>query len=314
MVLDMRDVNLSQCGPRNAGSQQEEKMRSKVTQFALAALLAAGFAAPALAQNTNWKLNSEHSTGRLFVGSTADPDTTFDAGIARVRGSVRLDAGAPTNSWFDFTIYPADQDPASINADGSLGTAEFSNVPRSTVINFRSKEVKLTSDGDLAVTGELTLSHLERPFLITYDKEYGGPVYGEPELRSTTREVTFVFQNAAAAEAKAGSSRKLKLVASAGIKTEDFPGLFEAVTDANWPVVLEDKDCQEPATIGEEYHGTGCTGTPVVTSSRPSASITVIEDSPERDVAASGVRDNVKIALTLELTRTARAAAGVAGN
>jgi polyisoprenoid-binding protein YceI len=289
-------------------------MKSKVTQFALAAVLAAGFAAPALAQNTNWKLNSEHSTGRLSVGSTADPNTILDAGIARVRGSVRLEAGSPTHSWFDFAIYPADQGPASINADGSLDTAEFSNVPRSTVINFRSKEVKLTGDGDLAVTGDLTLSHLERPFLITDSEAYGGPVYGEPELRSATREVTFVFRNVAAAEAKAGSSRKLKLVASAGIKTEDFPGLFEAVTDANWPVVLEDKNCQEPATIGEEYHGTGCTGTPVVISSRPSAPITVVEDYPGPDPATPRVRDNVKIALSLELTRTARAAAGVAGN
>jgi polyisoprenoid-binding protein YceI len=289
-------------------------MKSEVTQFALAALLAAGFAAPALAQNTNWKLNSEHSTGRLSVGPTADPNTIFDAGIARVKGSARLNAGSPTHSWFDFTIYPADQGPASINEDGSLDTAEFSNVPRSTVINFRSKEVKLTGDGDLAVTGDLTLSHLERPYLTTYSEAYGGPVYGEPELRSATREVTFVFRNVAGAEAKAGSSRKLKLVASAGIKTEDFPGLFDAVTDANWPVVLEGKNCQEPATIGEEYHGTGCTGTPVVISSRPSALNTVAEDYSGPDLAKPRVRDNVKIALTLELTRSARAAAGVAGN
>jgi hypothetical protein len=225
-----------------------------------------------------------------------------------------LNAGSPANSWFDFTIYPADEGPASINEDGSLNVAEFSNVPRSTVINFRSKEVKLTGDGDLAVTGDLTLSHLERPVLVTYSQAYGGPVYGEPEVRTATREVIFVFQNVATAEAKAGSSRKLKLVGSAGIRTEDFPGLFEAVTNANWPVVVEDNDCQQPATIGEEYHGTGCTGTPIVVSSRPPARVTVVEDYPRSNLAASGVRDNVKIALTLELTRDASAVAEVAGN
>src|SRR6202045_1846158 len=107
-------------------------MKSKVSQFALAAVLAAGFAAPALAQNTNWKLNSDRSAGRLYVSSTADPNTILNAGIARVKGSVRLNAGSPTNSWFDFTIYPADQGPASINEDGSLDAAEFSNAPRST--------------------------------------------------------------------------------------------------------------------------------------------------------------------------------------
>jgi polyisoprenoid-binding protein YceI len=169
-------------------------MKNRVSQLALAAILVVGSATPALAQNTNWKLNSEHSAGRLSVGSTADPNAVFDAGIARVKGSVRLNAGLPANSWFDFTIYPADQGPASINEDGSLNIAEFSNVPRSTVINFRSKQVKLTADGKLAVIGDLTLSHLERPYLITNSEAYGGPVYGEPKVRSATREVTFVFQ------------------------------------------------------------------------------------------------------------------------
>jgi hypothetical protein len=46
-------------------------MKSKVSQFALAAVLAAGFAAPALAQDTNWKLDSDRSAGRLSIASTA---------------------------------------------------------------------------------------------------------------------------------------------------------------------------------------------------------------------------------------------------
>ncbi len=288
-------------------------MKNKVSQFALATILVAGFAAPALAQNTNWKLDSEHSAGRLSISSTAGPNAGFAAGIARLKGSVRLNGGSPAHSWFDFTIYPEDQGPSSINEDGSLNAAEFSNVPRSTVINFRSKEVILTGDGDRAVTGALTLSHLERPYLVTNSEAYGGPVYGEPEVRSATREVTFVFQNVAAAEAKAGSSRELKLAGSVGIRTEDFPGLFEAVTNRNWPLVLDDTSCQEPAIIGEEYHGRGCTSTPVVVSSRPSPGVTV-EEYPGSDPATRRVRDNVKIALTLELTRVASAVAEVAGN
>jgi polyisoprenoid-binding protein YceI len=289
-------------------------MKNKISQLVLAAVLASGFTAPALAQNTNWKLNSDHSTGRLSLSSTADPNATFDAGIARVRGSVSLSANSIENSSFDFIIYPADQDPSSINKDGSLNAAEFSNVPRSTVINFRSKEVKLTGDGDLAVTGDLTLTHLERPALITYDEAYAGPVYGDPEVRTATREVTFVFDRAGAAAAKAENNEKLKLAASAGIKTEDFPGLFEAVTDLNWPVVVEDRDCKEPATIGEEYHGTSCTGTPVVISSRPSSSQTVGEDYSAPDIATPHVRDTVTIALNLELRRDTSTTASASAN
>ena len=289
-------------------------MKNRVTQFALATVLAAGFAAPALAQNSNWKLNPEHSTGRLSVGSTVDPEAIFDVGIARVKGSVRLDAGSLSDSSFDFTIYPADEGPASINEDGSVNAAEFSNVARSTAINFRSKEAKLTRDGKLEVTGYLTLSRLERPFLIAYSEAYGGAVYGEPEVRSATGEVTFVFDKAPAAAAKGGTRRKLKLAASADIKTEDFPGFFEAVTNANWPAVIEEKACQEPARNGEEYHGTGCTDTPVVISSRPPASVTVSEDYPGPDLATPRIRDDVKIALTLELKRSAPGAAEAYGN
>jgi polyisoprenoid-binding protein YceI len=282
-------------------------MKGKVTRFALAAVLAAGCAAPALAQNTNWKLNSDHSTGHLSLSSPADPTATFDVGIARVTGSVSLDASPLVNSSFDFIIYPADQDPATINKDGSLNAAEFSNMPRSTVVTFRSREVKLTGDGDLAVTGDLTLTHLERPALITYSEAYAGAVYGEPEVRSATREVTFVFDHAAAAAANARGGRKLKLTAVATIEAAEFPGLFQAVTDANWPVAVEDKNCQEPATIGEEYHGTGCTGTPVAISSRPSTS--VADRYPEPRLDTPHVRDNVSIALNLELTRDTSVAA-----
>jgi polyisoprenoid-binding protein YceI len=294
----------------------EDEMKTKFINFALAAVLAAGFTAPAFAQSTNWKLNSDHSTGRLSLSSTADPSATFDVGIARVKGSINLDATSATNSSFNFTIYPADQDPLTINPNGTLNVGEFSNVPRSTVINFRSKEVKLTGDGDLAVTGDLTLTHLERPVLITYNEAYSGPVYGEPEVHSSTREVTFVFDRAAASAAQAGSNRKLKLVASTDIKTEDFPGLFEAVTDANWPLVVKDKVCEDPSEAGEDYQGAHCTGTPVVISSHPPVALTVGEDypGPNQEFAASTVHDNISIALNLELTRDNSTSAAASAN
>jgi polyisoprenoid-binding protein YceI len=292
----------------------EDKMRNTISQFALAAVLAAGFAAPALAQNSNWKLNSDHSTGRLSLSSTADPSATFDVGIARVKGTVSLDASSVLNSSFDFIIYPADQDPALVNQNGSLDAAEFSNVARSTVINFRSKEVKRTGDGDLAVTGDLTLTHLERPVIITYSEAYAGPVYGEPEVSIATREVTFVFDRGGRAAAQTGSDRKLKLVASADIKTEDFPGLFKAVTDLNWPVVIQDEECKTPAEIGEEYHGASCTGMPVVISSRPLSSQTIGDDYPAPDTEPAQVHNTVKIALNLELTRDASGAISASGN
>jgi hypothetical protein len=231
-----------------------------------------------------------------------------------VKGSINLDANSLANSSFNFTIFPADQDPVSVNDDGSVNAREFLSAPRSTIINFRSREVKLTADGNLAVTGDLTVTRLERRVNITYSEAYAGPEYGEPEVHSAAREVTFVFENVASAVAKDESSRKLNLDASAGIKTEDFPGLSEAITDVNWPVVVEDEDQQTAATIGEDYQGAPRTGTPVGINSHQSASQTVGEDYPGPDLAATPVRDNIKIALNLELTRDAVAVAASSAN
>jgi polyisoprenoid-binding protein YceI len=286
-------------------------MKNKIPQFAFSAMLATVLASPVLAQTTNWKLDSDHSTSRLFLSSTADPDATVDVGIARVEGSVTLDASSIAHSSFDFTIYPGDRPPASVNPDGSVNAANFLNVPRASVITFRSRSVKPRNDGKLAVTGDLTLSYLERPATITIDEGYSGPVYGEPVVHVTTREATFVFHRAATT-AKTRNSHSLKLIGNSGIKTEDFPQLFDAITDANWPVVVENKACDFPATVGEDYQGASCTGTAVVTGSHPPVSLTVGEDYPGPTPVTSGVHDEVGIALNLELTRdtSGRAASG----
>jgi polyisoprenoid-binding protein YceI len=289
-------------------------MITRVSHIALAAIAAIVLAAPAFAQSSAWTLDSDHSTGRLSLSATADPSASFDVGVARVKGTVNLSDGEITDPSFTFTIYPAGQDPNAIGAGGNLNLAEFSNVARASVIQFQSRQVQIAENGDLIVTGDLTSTHLERPVLITaFSEDYAGPVYGEPEVRSTTREVTFVFPGGATRLAKATDSRKLKLAGATTIATEDFPGLFEAVTDANWPIVVEDRECTTPATIGEEYHGSSCTGTPVLPRTQGPAYNTIGEDYPGTEPAPSHARDNVKIALNLELTRgNSHSAAGTA--
>jgi polyisoprenoid-binding protein YceI len=293
-------------------TQQEEEMNHTIARLALVTLLAAGVGTPALAQSSNWVLNSDHSTGRLTLSSTADRNASFDAGIARVKGAIRIDADSLANSSFNFTIYPADLDPSLLNADGSLNTSEFSTASRSTVINFRSKEAKLTGDGILAVTGNLTVSHLERHMTITPSEAYGGPVYGEPEVHSVMREVTFLIPNALAA--KAGATQKLELAASTDLKTEDFPGLFEAITDANWLVAVEDKSCEMPALSSEDYQGPSCVGAVVDVTPRSWGPQTIGEDYPGAQPEESHVRDNVTIALSLELRSDRSSSSAVSGN
>jgi len=289
-------------------------MKNKFIQLALVAAFSAASAVPALAQNTNWKLNSDHSTARLSLGSTADPGATFDVAIARVKGAITLDANSLANSSLHFTIFPAGQDSLTVNPDGGINAAEFSNVARSAVITFQSKNVKPIGNGALAVTGNLTLTHLERPVLLDSNEAYAGPIYGEPEVQTTTREVTFVIDQAALAAARSGNSTNVKLLASSDIKTEDFPGLSEAIIAANWPVVVEDQTCRQPQGVGEDYSGSSCTGSPIVVASRAPASQTIADDYPGPDNLATPVHDNVYIALNLELSRDSSTSATASGN
>jgi len=57
----------------------------------------------------------------------------------------------------------------------------------------------------------------------------------------------------------------LEIVGSARVDREDFPELLSAIKETNWPPVVQNKDCQMPSTVGEDYSGALCTGTVIAT-------------------------------------------------
>ena len=65
--------------------------------------------APVVAQDTVWRIDSEHSTTRLFLASSKNPHAGDNVGVARTSGVIDHQAGDPSRSDFDFTIYPADK-------------------------------------------------------------------------------------------------------------------------------------------------------------------------------------------------------------
>ena len=112
----------------------------------------------------------------------------------------------------------------------------------------------------------MTLARAERDATYTPAEDYSGPVYGEPVVRTVTREVTFVLPPADNGE------RKAEITAEAILGVENFPELFAAVRQASWQPVVHDEACEMPQT-GEDYRGAVCTGTalapvPAVTAIR----------------------------------------------
>jgi hypothetical protein len=302
-------------------------MLNKISKLAGVAAIGVLAALPAVAQNAKIKIDSENSTARLIVTSTSDPDKSINVGVARLNGSVRWNADDPAKSAFDFTVYPADQsEPGQTVAK----TASYA------VISFKSKRVEPVGYDSVRVTGELTVSDVERVATYEPTEGYSGPTYGPAIVRSEKREVVFYFQQTKAVD---GSNQETPTnwVASGTIVGEDFPELLSAVASADWPVYVAEESCGMPSTIGEDFSGPACTGKNVSTLPRTDVQCvtpsTVGEDfagevctgMPLQLASAGSIQNNnggarhkltaneVKIQLAVQLARREVARVGTTG-
>jgi polyisoprenoid-binding protein YceI len=236
-------------------------MFKKISEFVLVALTGLLFVAPILAQTSTSQIDSEHSTARLYLASMRNPDSNLNVGVARASGVVRLSSGDSTSPEFDFTIYPADEKPTLVKSAENRRD-ENSNY---TVIAFKSRRVVPLSSDTYRVSGDLTLTFVER--VATYDPSegYSGPTYGPSITLSQTQSATFEFRRAT----PSGSTASAEWVATSNISAEDFPELLTAISSTVWPVFVADEQCTTPANIGgEDYSGPVCTGVRVETAGR----------------------------------------------
>lgn len=233
-------------------------MITRFSKFFGVGLIAVLAALPAAAQNAKFQIDSDNSTARLFVTSSKSPDKSVNVGVARMNGKVRWNAADPSKSVFDFSMYPADEKEAGQTRSESANYA---------ILSFKSKHVVPIADDTVRVTGELTVSDIERVASYNPSEAYSGPTYSPAIVHSAKREATFVFQRT-----KAGDQVARDLggdwVASAVIIGEDFPELLSAVSATNWPVYVAEENCVMPSTIGEDFSGPVCTGKDVDTQAR----------------------------------------------
>jgi len=265
---------------------------NKVGLIFLLLALAAGIAH---AQNGIWKVDAEHSTARLSLG-------TVETGVTRVSGNVAFDSSNPADPVVNLNIgsgIPSAHDPE---------------------ISFQSKRSAMTSHGKIAVVGDLSVTRVERP-VISYaggGEGYYGAEYGEPVVHTDTREVTLVFPSPAAQQ-----NGTMQLSASTGISRERFPQLLDALAQGNWAsVVVEDEQCTMPATVGEDYHGADCIGTPVETATNSVAPASVgggegyygFEPAIVPDGSQATIALNLKLTQVASAPSAANAATQAAGN
>ncbi len=208
----------------------------------------------------------------LFAVSGITVPSGVNLGVARVSGTLELDPTDAAKSALDFSI---------ASAGGKL-------------MSFKSKRASVRADGKLEVTGHLTVIRITRDVRLTPGEDYYGAVYNEPVPQKVTREVTLVLPGVNAV------GQKAEITAEANISRENFPELFAAISDPNWPVVAE-KSCHMP-TVGEDYAGAACTGTTLVEPVCSAAALGIGEDYHGLQCAAPA-GNQMTILLQLHPTR-----------
>ena len=213
--------------------------------------------ASAAPRTPNLWLDSGDSNARLFLGSRAAPQA-FNIAVARVSGNLFLDGTKPTNSKIELVLYPADAG-GPTGLDGKLASGRSPHAVDYSELIFKSQRITRTKDGALNATGNLTLVRVERSVDATPNEAYADPIYSEPVVHTIKRQVAFILRRSATDQGVRRDAR-LELSASASIPHEDFPGLRSAIMQSDWPVVVNNEQCQVPANLGEDYDGPSCTG------------------------------------------------------
>lgn len=72
-------------------------------------------------------------------------------------------ADDPSRSWAEATLEAASIDTADARRDEHLRSPDFLDVERWPELNFRSTSVSVSEDGDLELTGDLTIRGVTRP-------------------------------------------------------------------------------------------------------------------------------------------------------
>jgi hypothetical protein len=202
-------------------------------------LLAATTASIAANAQDSWQIDRKHSVATLSMGSGANQS---QIGLARVSGEVVFE--------------PSDRgDPiVTLKIVGDARAADYASM------SFSSKRSAIT---DLSVT------RVERSVTMEPNEAYAGPQYGEPVARTTTRQITLIFSDPRQVPSQTGA---MHFSGRSTVIREDFPDLLDVIALDDWPSqLINDEKCENPSTIGEDYHGPECTGTIIASVSNTEA-------------------------------------------
>ena len=206
------------------------------------------------AQQRSLQIIPDQSTARVFLGTAENP-TSFDVGVAKIKGDVQLGSDNSGASRFNLTIYAADHKDQEIYGVQS-------------VITFQSERVEQQKDGKLEVHGGLTVTQV-------FGKEapsQEGSLTNPKQLR-TSQEVMFVVngpeQPASASDMRSrgvvlipknDSEKDMLVTASMSVNGETFPQLLLTIYDVVWPLAADDESGTTQSPPDQDHRGGASAG------------------------------------------------------
>ncbi len=130
-------------------------MKTQITRMAVAAILAAALALPAVSAGTNWKIDPQHTFAQFAVKHLMI--STVRGEFHGVNGTVNWDDKDITKSSVEVTIDATTVDTREPQRNDHLKSPDFFDVAKYPTMTFKSKKVEQVSAGKLKVTGDLTI-------------------------------------------------------------------------------------------------------------------------------------------------------------
>jgi polyisoprenoid-binding protein YceI len=144
---------------------------------------------------TQWSLDPGHSAVGFSVRHLMI--TNVRGEFEKFRGAVTYDAAHPQATRIEATVYVASVNTREAKRDADLRSALFFDAEKHPEMIFVSKSARVAGDGNLEVTGDLT-------------------------IRGTTHEVTLSVRDIGAVQADMRGNPRIGATASTKIKRSDF--------------------------------------------------------------------------------------------
>jgi len=139
-------------------------MKGVYSKLAVFASLAAGLTLPASAGTTTYQIDPRHSSAEFGVSHLMI--STVRGEFHGVTGTVVVDEENIANSSVDVTIDATTIDTREGDRDKHLKSDAFFDVSKYPTITFKSTKVEKNADGNLKITGDLTIRGVTRTVVL----------------------------------------------------------------------------------------------------------------------------------------------------